>query len=331
MTRASLRSAALTSCFLMFGWSAPLANGSEAHAPDPAVSASTTNPTPYAPAPSDFSLTISPSRLVIGPADIGKVSGLSVVNRGRAAVPVTVRKRNFTAAPDGALNLQDKARYSAADWLTVDPMSFEVAPGATQAITATVTVAANPEPGDHQMAIVFLVQAGQTNNNIRINRGVATPVYITVAGATDESASISDLHAPGFVMGGTVTITAKVHDTGTVHRDFRGATRLAMHAGGTETPFPDFTVTRGSTREISTTWHPPLMCVCHPTVSISNAGGAVQTAAVRVIVFPLRLLGVIAGAALVLALGIVLARRRYRASVTKAAARLNQADDRSHA
>jgi hypothetical protein len=80
---------------------------------------------------------------------------------------------------------------------------------------------------------------------------------------------------------------------------------------------------RGSTRDISTTWNPPLICVCNPTVSFVNSAGTVQSYSVRVIVLPLPLMGVFLGALLLGWLVVAMARRRYQASVLKAAALLS--------
>jgi hypothetical protein len=316
------RGAALASCVLVFGWSAPPGTWFDAHASDRAGTVGDPSTSVAYPAVSSpFSLLVSPTRLVVPPADIGKVGRFLVVNRGQDPVLVTVRKQNFSGGADGTLAFQQNAPYAAADWIAVRPDRFELAPGATQAVTAAVTVPAAPEPGDHQVAIVFLVPAGQNGANVRINRGIATPVYITVPGPTDDSASVTGLRAPGFVMGGPVDIAARVRDTGTVHRDFRGASRLTVDIGRAVLAFPDFTVLRDSIRDVSTTWQPPLMCVCHPTVSIVDAGGVVRTVSVRVVVFPLYQLGILIA---VLVLLVLIIRRWHRglsAASTRAAHR----------
>jgi hypothetical protein len=315
MTKMLKYGTALTGCLVLSFWSIPLASGSEAQASDSLASAT---------APPDFSLTISPTRLVLGPADTGTVQKIQVINNGQAPAAVTVEKRNFSGGADGTLVFQEAAPYSASDWVTISPSSFNVAPGATQIVTAAVSVPATPEPGDHQVALVFLVPAGQTTANIKINRGIATPVYITVAGPTSNSATLSNLKAKGFAIGGPVTITAKVHDTGTVHRDFRGDSPLKISGAGSAAAFPDFTVMRGSTRDISTTFDPPLFCICHPKVSFVNADGKAQSMTVQVIVVPLPLMGTLAGAVMLLGIAFWLSRRGYRASVAKAAIRLGR-------
>jgi hypothetical protein len=312
--------AVLASCVLVAAWPGA-AGGSEVHASDPLAPVS--NPAVISAAPgqttSTFSLTVSPTRLVIGPEDIGDTQEVRVKNGGDAPVTVAVQKRSFTARPDGTLAFQDEAPYSAAEWLTLDATSFELAPGASHMVRATITVPASPEPGDHQAALVFLVPSGATEDNVRINRGIAVPAFITVPGAVDDSVSLGPLEAKAFATGGPVTITAQLRNTGTVHRDFRGATPLVISGAGTGQAFPDFTVMRDATRQVTTTWDPPLLCICHPSVSVVGADGTVQSVTVRVIVFPLPLLGWAIGALFVAVVGVRWARRGYRANVVKAA------------
>lgn len=306
------RTGAALACVVMLGTAAPLAQGSEAPASEPGAPSgvSPTNPTSYSPIPEDFSLTISPTRLVVSQTETDSVSEFLVVNRGRVAMPVTVQKRNFAGGSDGALLFQADAPYSAMEWVTIAPTNFVVEPGAAQVVTAAVAVGPDPEPGDHQVAVVFLVPAGRNGDNVSINRGMAAPVYVAAPGPVDNSTSVGEFTAPSFTTGGPVTISMTVDQTGTVHRDFRGATRLAVDSAGSSTPFPDFTVMRGSTRDISTVWDPPFMCVCHPAVSITAADGSVRTVSARVIVFPLDVFGIALAAALLLALGVVVWRRR---------------------
>lgn len=320
----------LAAVILSSGWSVPLALGSEAPAPTPPVSAGdpSKGSTTYDLTASEFSLTVSPTRLVVGPAELTRTSKILVVNRGQAAVPVTVQERNFIGGSDGSLTFQDDAPYAAGDWITVSPASFEVAPGASQIVSATITVPPDPEPGDHQVAIVFLVEAGRSDANVKINRGIAAPLYITVPGPTDDRASLGDLIAPGFVLSGPVDIATSVRDTGTVHRDFRGRTPLVVSSGGTTTAFPDFTVLRGATRDVNASWDPPLMCICQPTVTFANADGSIQTATTQVIVFPLHLLGIAVGTLLLLALLNRWRGRRYHAAVARAASRMGPPTDR---
>lgn len=269
-----------------------------------------------------FSLAISPVRLVVGQSDVASTQEVQVINGGTEAMHVTVEKQNFVADRDGTLVFQETAPYSASDWVTITPTSFVVPAGETRVVSATIDVPADPEPGDHHLALVFLVPAGETSANVKINRGIGSPVFITVPGAIDSSTEVTGLDAGWFATGGPVDVDATIEDTGTVHRDFRGQTPLLLEASGEAEPFPDFTVLRGGTRDVTTSWDPPLMCICHPSVTIRNADGATSTMSVRVLVFPV-------GWALALLVSLVLAlvaqrlaRRRYRANVLKAAVAL---------
>ena len=272
-----------------------------------------------APDPSAFSLTISPTRLVVNPGQLAADQTFIVANRGSTPLTVTVSKTGFTSGPDGSPDYQQNAPYSAATWVTVTPTQFTVPATTSRRITVSITVPSKPEPGDHQVALIFLVPAGRDSANIAINRGIGTPVYITVPGPVDRSAVVSSLKAPGFVTGGAVKVDAVVKDTGTVHRDFRAPDSLAVHVDSRAVAFPDFTVLRGSQRNISTTWHAPLICVCHAKVSITGNDGVVSSREVRIIVFPVPLALGVLGGLILLALLWFLLRRSFRSRVIRAA------------
>ncbi len=301
--------------------------GSSTAPPGSRTGSATTSPrysTSYPLVPDQFSLTISPTRLIIGSAEIGNVQKLVIVNRGQAPASVTVSKRNFTVALDGSLTYEANAPFAASGWITLSPTTFTVPSGAAQTVNATVKAPAGAEPGDHQVAVVFLVAAGETSGNIKINRGIASPVYITAPGPITDTTTLSGLHAPGFATGGPVTITATLHNTGTVHRDFRGSAPLKILAVGASSSFPDFTVPRDSVRNVSTTWNPPFMCICHPSVQIANTGAAVQISTIRVIIFPWPTFAIAIAALFLLILLIKLSRRHYRRSIVKAATAMNR-------
>lgn len=292
--------------------------------PAPPISASPTSAPPrtsvsYERDPGSFSLAVSPTRLAFAQRDIGSTQQVTLINRGQEPLPVTVQKRNFTVASDGSLRYQKNAPYAASSWVSVNPKRVVIAPGKAEVVTATVQAPKVYEPGDHHMALVFVVPSTKSGNNIKINRGVGLPVYITAPGDVSDAVSLSGLAAPKFTRGGSVPITATVTNTGTVHHDFRKPAALTVTGAGTAEPFPDFTVPRGSVRDIATTWDPPLLCVCHPTVTMTSADGGVQSQSVRVVVFPWHLAAIAVGAVLLLLLVIRTTRRRYQAQVTRAA------------
>jgi hypothetical protein len=230
-----------------------------------------------------------------------------------------VQKRNFTGGPDGALAYNPDAPYAAANWATVSPETFQLAPGATQIVSLRIAVPPNPDPGDHQVALVFLVPAGDTTANIKVNRGIAIPIFIGVPGSTDSTVSIGGLSVPPFVLRGPVDISAELRSTGTVHRDFRAGAPLTVSSAGSTATFPDFTVMRGGTRDVNTVWDPPLLCICHPTVTYLNADGMPETATATIVVFPLDLFAGLIVAAIAVVFALRWRRKRYRAAVLRAA------------
>lgn len=283
-------------------------SSSSASSPTVRPSAATTS---YAQRPDAFSLMLSPTRLVVGAQDAGTTQRMSVINRGQAPVSVVVEKRNFTPARDGSLRYDKDSPYGAADWVRLKPTRFTVAPGSTQVVTADITIPKDSDAGDHEVAVVFLVPSTGGSGNVKVNRGLAAPMYITAPGPVDDTVELSGLQAPRFVTWGPVDLMATLTNRGTVHRDFRGATALRVRAAGKPAAFPDFTIPRGAVRDVSTRWEPPLLCVCHPRVSFVNAEGAAQTLTVRVVVFPWP---VALGLLLVALAAVLLVRARRRRS-----------------
>lgn len=312
------------------------ASAAPAPTPPPTASSPATSTSPQPPRPSsstsyhrddeDYSLTVSPTRLTVGQRNLGDTQKVTVINRGRQPLGITVQKRNFSANIDGSLTYEEDAPYAASAWVTVSPTKLTLAPGQAQVVTATIAAPSGHEPGDHQMALVFLVPSGHSEGNVLVNRGIGLPVYITAPGPIDKSVDLSDLRAASFVRRGPVDITATVHNNGTVHEDFRAPSPLTVQAPGKPAAFPDFTVPRNAVRNIATTWDPPLLCVCHPTVTLTGPDGVTQSDSIRVIVFPWDLFAGLVGAGLLIALAVRLLRRRYQASVARAAAALHHAD-----
>lgn len=274
-----------------------------------------------------FSLAVTPTRLVVPAGASEAVQRFVVSNGGRKPFTVTVDKADFTASENGALAFRPDAPYAAAEWVRVTPRRFTMQPGTTRNVTFQITLPDKAEPGDHQLALIFKVPARGNAANIRINRGIATPVFIAVPGGIDDETKVDGVEAPGFALHGPIAITTRVSDRGTVHRDFRGKGRLRVEAGGGGVAFPDFTVLRGATRQVTTRWNPPLMCVCHATVAVRGAHGTRSAATVRIIVLPVHLLAAGLAAGLVLLLGAKFTRRRYRARILAAATALNAKDD----
>ncbi|WP_154676893.1 fimbrial biogenesis chaperone [Parafrankia discariae] len=277
-----------------------------------------------------FSLSVSPTRMIVAPEDTDQDQKFVVTNSGTEPLELEVKRAGFTANRDGALTLvKEKTEFSAVDWLTVSPVRFQLAPGARQTVLSHIAMPTHPEPGDHHVALLFTVPAAKDGSGVRLNRGIAAPLYITAPGRIDDSVRAIGLHTPSFALRGPIDLTAAFTSTGTVHRDFRGPGGvLKAHVDGREVAFPDFTVGRGADREVTARWaDPPLMCLCRVTVTVPGAAGKPQEMTATILVFPVHL-AVAALAALAALAGLgLLVRRRYRARVRAAARALRERED----
>lgn len=269
-----------------------------------------------------FSLTVSPTRLVIGPSQLGALQRFEVFNRGRDPIDVVVQKANFVPNDNGTLRFQPLAPYSASNWVRASPARLRLAAGDKGVVQVRVEVPAKPEPGEHQMALIFQVPAAAGGANIKLNRSIGTPVYVTVPGPSDDTVVVTDLRAKGISWRGPIDLGVTVRDIGTMHRDFHGTARLPVTVGGQQVLFPDFTVLRGATRQVETRWqNPPLLCRCTATVAITGTNGSVTTRAVEVTVISVYLIaGVAAALLLLLVLLLVAVRRRRRSTLAGSAA-----------
>lgn len=279
-----------------------------------------------------FSLTLAPVRLSVPATGLANTQIITLSNTGASTVPVSALRYDFTQAPDGAISFVPARPLSAASWLTVTPTTFVLPAGEQQKVRVRIAIPADPDPGEHQVGLVFSVPSGKTNHNIAVNRGVGTQLLISVPGPVVHRAALTGLSVPRFVDGRSAQLTATIHNSGTVHRDYLNATQLHADIHGTQVSFPDFTVLRGSSRVISTrAQHLPLICICQVSVTTDDGTGHPTSLSRRIIVFPLRAaIGLfLLGIALIMLLRRLRTRQRRR--TTEQLERTHQAGyDQAH-
>lgn len=259
-----------------------------------------------------FSLTVSPTRIVVPADDLDKQAEVRLTNHGQQPVEVVVNKRDMWADEVGNLTFVDEVAYSATDWLTTDPERLLVPPGAAETVTVQVDLPTRYEPGDHHVALVFVAPNAEEQGTVQINRGVGIPVYVQAPGVVDRSVEFTDLSGPRFSLWGPVSFQASLQHTGTVHRDFRGGNQLLLDVDGSEVEVPEFTLLRDAAREVTVEWQqPPLWCVCRATLTIPDATGAgYQQRTATVVIVPVHLIGVVLAAVAGLVLLLVWRHRR---------------------
>jgi hypothetical protein len=274
------------------------------------TTASKPGPVPRSPG---LDMLVSPPRLIVAASQIARTQRLEIENRGTVRLDVRARLEAVAQRADGSALLEQYAPYSAVSWVTVVPDHFQVNPGARRYIQVRFQVPPDPEPGDHNVAIILMVPPRAAKGNIHIAEGIGIPTLITVPGPVTDNVSITGLKTHGFSAGGPISIAATVRESGDVHHSFTGAHgRLEVVAGGATVLFPPISVLRDSTITLVTQWaHPPLICICKITTAVVSDGHR-TIAAATVVIFPV--LQVLAGAGLlvVLLLAFLLARRYQR-------------------
>jgi hypothetical protein len=254
-------------------------------------------------------LTVSPGRIVIPQGATHQETSFEVSNSGGQDLDVVVATTELSQRPDGSVIFNRRTPGTAASWVIASPMTFALKPAQSQLVQVTIDIPAQPEPGDHQVGLTFLVPFKGSGGTVNINRGIGTQLLIAVPGPIVHGVLLPRLSAPWFSDGGPVPLTLTVRNQGTVHEDYYAPSGMLGSASAGRVTFPDFSVLRQTTRTVKGSWdYPPLLCWCTVRAYGDDGNGTVVSASTRVFVFPFRLLiGLI-----VAVVGLYLARSELR-------------------
>ncbi len=266
-----------------------------------------------------LAMLVSPPRLTVAGRPVIRTARLEIENRGSIRLDVHARVVKLAQAKDGSSLPEENAPSSDLGWVTVVPSHLFVQPGTRQRVFVHIRVPPHAEPGDHDVAILFMVPPARGKGNIHLSAGIGIPVLITVPGRVVDNVSVTGLHVAGFSAGGTISLAATVRESGNVHHSFRAPhARLAARAGGTTVLFPPISVLRGSTITMDTKWADhPVMCVCHVSVTLMSDGHR-STAVATVVIFPVFQVLSGIGAIVALLAAFLLVRRYQRSRLTAA-------------
>ena len=261
--------------------------------------------------PAPISIRLSPAVLEVPYDPDGAEHMLRVDNTGSEALQVITEVSEFVVTEDGTTQFHGPDELSAAAWVSVDTLAFDLAPDERRDVAVTVAVPADAEPGERYVSVLFAVPATDADGNIEVTHRVAAKLYVEVPGDPIHHLEFGELTAPRLVDGGPAPFELTVHNRGNVHRRFQEAGRLVAISGSAEFPFENFTILGNSTRVVEGVWQdPPTFCVCTVEVEADDGRGNLLIASTRVLVFPLRL--TLAILALGLGLGMLLTARRRR-------------------
>ncbi len=238
-----------------------------------------------------FSLTVSPGRIVIPEGPTHQEVAFQVSNSGGEDLDIVVATGELSQRPDGSLRFDRATQGTASGWVVPVPRTFLLKPGESRAVNVTVDIPANPEPGDHQVGLTFLVPVKGSFGTVNINRGIGTQLLIAVPGPVVHDVRLASLTAPWFSDGGPVPLSLTVRNGGTLHEDYYQPHGMLGSTSGGRIDFPDFSVLRQTERTVRGEWsNPPLLCWCTVRAYGDDGNGRTVSASTRVFVFPFRLL-----------------------------------------
>lgn len=274
-----------------------------------------------------YSLTVSPTRLIVPASRSQATHVFDVSNTGTKSLRVETTFSDIAQGRSGTLSFAPGGPFSATNWVKATPENFQLIPGQHQKVRVSVTVPPHPEPGEHQVGMVFRVPPKKGSGNLAVSGAIGSEILIGVPGKVVREVALSNLDAPTFSNGGTTPLTLTIRNLGNVHREYLAPHRLVARVNGERVAFPDFSVLRDSVRTVTTDWtDPPLLCLCTVTVSTDDGQGHTVRARARIIVFPFAL----AAGTLIMAIGLgLLLRGQHRRSRRKLNEVRNEAYDQA--
>lgn len=126
-------------------------------------------------------------------------------------------------------------RYSAANWIAVDPPQFTLKPHQRQNVNYYVQIPADATAGGHYAAVVFQPLTGGANqgSGAVIQSQIASLAYITVNGNIHQAAQVTEFSTPWFHEFGPVTINTQIKNLGDLHINPQGEITLKNMFGRT--------------------------------------------------------------------------------------------------
>ncbi|GAB2608616.1 WxL protein peptidoglycan domain-containing protein [Kribbella endophytica] len=161
--------------------------------------------------------------------------GLSVVNRGTAALELAVYAADGFTTESGQLDLrrQGSASTSVGAWVHPAVDHLTIQPGKAAAVPFTVTVPADAAPGDHIGGIVTSVKSSSSEQRMGVR------IQLRVGGELKPQLTVSDVQVHPPLVGGDATVTYTVHNTGNATVTARQKASLAGPFGQLRTTSSD--------------------------------------------------------------------------------------------
>ena len=263
---------------------------------------------PFEPGRPALALTVTPAHLTLRLDRAGSGRPVLVTNGGRTPVDVTVVRAVVRDGANGVPRF-DRDPHRAPDWLAVSPTRFHLDAQAVRRITVRSTVSGAPKPAGYRAALLFSVSQRTGTPGFQNTGAIAVSVSLV-----DPWMRVIGLDVPHISFGGPVRLSARLRAAQTIGSAASGAGGVLVRVNGRTFGSMGQTLPPGAAGEVTAWWrHPPVVCLCHVTMTVAGRPGASASATrgARVLVLPspgllIALLGLVAVSVLV---GLIVHRR----------------------
>lgn len=185
------------------------------------------------------SITVMPPTEAIPPLNPGeKWEGvLHVINQSTNPLTFTTNIRDYIVVdklgtpnllPPGTLD----SRFTASDWIVVDPAAFTLAPGQRQDVNYYLHIPYNARPGGHYAAVTYTPSIpAAKGTGVAVQQQITTLFYITVKGPIKEDAKVTNFTANYFQEYGPVKILTEITNNGDLHINPTGYIKVSDMLG----------------------------------------------------------------------------------------------------
>jgi hypothetical protein len=178
------------------------------------------------------------------------------------ATQITAQVTGVAQSLQGGYELLDAAQdtgpYSARTFVTLSTSSFQLQPGGSQSVTATIQVPQNAGAGARFAIINFATQPVAGSSGVGIITAVDVPVYLTISGTQlTETGKITGISTSTVTSGQPLNILINFENTGNNYFKVQGTDTVTNAQGQTvgtmSIPLTSSSIIPGMTRQLSTT------------------------------------------------------------------------------
>lgn len=170
------------------------------------------------------SISVSPPRIDIEARQGGFSEGfIKVRNRGSKPLSILVSIQDFVVKDSFGtpvlLPENTQSKYSASEWISLFPESFEIQTGAEQTIYYSLSIPQNASPGGHYASIILKPEqiVLEEGSRASVTAGVGSLLSIKVAGVIKESAEVKSFQGKKFLEYGPVDLQAEIRNESNTH------------------------------------------------------------------------------------------------------------------